>query len=250
MAATRPAEQRKQLVQLLEANTGAQSMYRVWTDWVELCALAISNGCDRAQWDEREARYMEIAKRYDSEEMGRFGEALGALVAAFEQEQFGDVLGETYMQLEIVNRATGQFFTPYHLCRMMAQMITGAEEEQTKREYITATDPACGAGALIIALAETLLDAGINYQERLHVKAQDIDAAAVHMAYIQLSLLHVPAVVTQGDTLRMEPTRSTWFTPAHILGGWAWRLRGKTAPGVVFDALALGVTATPEGAAA
>lgn len=50
--------------------------------------------------------------------------------------------------------------------------------------------------------------------------AIDIDPRAVHMAYAQLSLLHVPARLIVGNALSGE-IREQWFTPAHILGGWA-----------------------------
>lgn len=43
------------------------------------------------------------------------------------------------------------------------------------------------------------------------------------MAYVQLSLLHIPAVVIHGNTLALEE-RSHWLTPAHIMGGWEWKL--------------------------
>jgi len=43
------------------------------------------------------------------------------------------------------------------------------------------------------------------------------------MAYVQLSLLHVPAVVIHGDMLLLEEY-GHWHTPAHILGGWRYRL--------------------------
>lgn len=44
------------------------------------------------------------------------------------------------------------------------------------------------------------------------------------MAYVQLSLLHIPAVVYHGNSLTVE-TWSTWRTPAHVLGFWDVRLR-------------------------
>ncbi len=92
-----------------------------------------------------------------------------------------------------------------------------------ERGYITAHEPAVGAGATIIALAETLKDARINYQQHLHVVAVDIDPRAVHMAYVQFSLMHIPAQVIVGDTLRLD-FREDWFTPAHIMGLWSSRL--------------------------
>ncbi len=75
---------------------------------------------------------------------------------------------------------------------------------------------------MVIALAEAMRAEGINYQRQLHVTAIDIDPRAVHMAYIQFSLLHVPAEVVVGDSLALE-VRDRWFTPAHILGGWGAR---------------------------
>lgn len=226
--AQRPS--RTDIVRLLSDNTGAQRMYTVWVDWVEMLALAISNACDIAQRDERERRYLEIAKRYDAQQMERFALATGALVNVFEAEGFGDVLGEAYSLLELSNEERGQFFTPYHVCQVMAQMtLDGAAETVASQGYVTVNDPASGAGAMLIAAAETLQASGINYQRQLHVAARDIDATAVHMAYIQLSLLYIPAIVVQGDTLRMTE-RDTWYTPAHIYDGWKWKLRNHSAP--------------------
>jgi len=48
------------------------------------------------------------------------------------------------------------------------------------------------------------------------------------MTFIQLALLHVPAVVIHGNGLTGE-CREQWFTPAHILGGWGARLRRREA---------------------
>jgi hypothetical protein len=77
---------------------------------------------------------------------------------------------------------------------------------------------------MMIALAEAMQSRGLNYQQQLHVTAIDIDERAVHMAYVQFSLLNIPAVVTVGDTLTMK-MRESFYTPAHIMGGWDMRLR-------------------------
>jgi hypothetical protein len=79
---------------------------------------------------------------------------------------------------------------------------------------------------MVIALAREMLSQGVNYQQHLHVTAVDIDIRAVHMTYLPLSLLHVPAVVVHGNTLSVEEW-SRWYTPAHIIGGWQWRLRRR-----------------------
>ncbi len=42
------------------------------------------------------------------------------------------------------------------------------------------------------------------------------------MAYIQLSLYGIPAVVIHANTLSAEEW-SRWYTPVYIIEGWIWR---------------------------
>src|SRR2546430_15704474 len=58
---------------------------------------------------------------------------------------------------------------------------------------------------------------------QLHVTAIDLDILAVHMAYVQCTLLHIPAIIVHGDTLRDE-TYSVWRTFAHVMGLWDAKL--------------------------
>ncbi|OCJ51107.1 hypothetical protein A6U92_05580 [Agrobacterium rubi] len=110
----------------------------------------------------------------------------------------------------------------------MAAMLAGSPKEMKsfigKRGYVLAQEPACGSGAMIIALAEAVRGASFNYQECLHVTAVGIDSRAVHMAYIQFTLLHIPTVVIVGDCLAMK-FREEWPTLAHIMGGWRFKLQ-------------------------
>lgn len=43
------------------------------------------------------------------------------------------------------------------------------------------------------------------------------------MCYLQLSLWHIPGVVIVGNTIAGE-AREVFYTPAHVLGGWNYRL--------------------------
>ena len=109
---------------------------------------------------------------------------------------------------------------------MMAKMTVGDTDPKAiieERGYLTAMEPACGSGAMVIALAEALKEEGINYQRHLHVTAIDIDAKCVHMAFLQCSLLHIPATIIHGNALSVEEW-DTWHTSAHIMGGWDWKL--------------------------
>ncbi|MCI4659619.1 N-6 DNA methylase [Cryobacterium zhongshanensis] len=215
---------------LLEANAsyGRRRISQVFADFCELSALAIRNSVDHDGWDEREAQYLRVISGYTPEEADRFAHLLAKLSLEFEDD-FSDVLGKLYMSLDLGSDHLGQFFTPYEVSSMMAQMTIGNYTEKLEgQEFITVNEPTCGSGGMIVALAAALRGAGVNYQQSMHVVAQDIEATSVHMAYVQLSLLNVPAIVIHGNTLTLEQL-DAWPTPAHILGGWDARLRDRAA---------------------
>ena len=106
-----------------------------------------------------------------------------------------------------------------------------AEIDADPDRLITIAEPTCGAGGLIVAAIDVLKDAGVNYAWNVFVDCGDIDSRCVHMTYLTLSLLGVPAVVRKGDALSLDYSE-TWYTPAYI---FAWphfksRLRGGKYP--------------------
>lgn len=217
----------KSIVKLFESCRYRHDLYTVFGDWCECSAISMSNAVDLVNFEKREARYVEIARKYGRETMTTFSHIMGEVVMALE-DQPQDILGATFHALELHNKAKGQFFTPYPICQLMARIIAGSAEDMqqavAKRGFMLAQEPAVGSGAMIVALAEAILDAGFNYQQLLHVTAVDIDPRAVHMAYIQFSLLHIPATVIVGDSLAMR-FREEWHTMAHVMGGWSAKLR-------------------------
>jgi type I restriction-modification system DNA methylase subunit len=90
-------------------------------------------------------------------------------------------------------------------------------------------DPACGAGALLIAFAGVCRAAGINYQTSIEFVAQDIDFTAAMMCYIQLSLLGCPGYVIVGNSLARPPKEELseeydiWYTPLYFSELWCRR---------------------------
>lgn len=188
-------------------------------------AISISNAVDRPHRAEREGRYMTIVGKYDKAIIDTFPRVMAEVVMELERKP-SDVLGQTFHELELHNKARGQYFTPYSVSQMMAHMTV--DEALLKRAedkgFVTAHEPACGSGSMVIALAEAMENKGVNYQQQLHVTAVDIDVRAVHMAYVQMSLMNIPAEIRVGDTLTGE-MRDSWFTPAHIFGGWDRKLR-------------------------
>jgi N-6 DNA methylase len=222
-----PDHHQKELFKLIGELACRHSAWQVFADFAEAAALAISNAVDWPQRDQREQRYLELVKRYKPDELAKFPRMLAELTLALEREP-SDVLGRMFHDLELHNKWAGQFFSPYQLCRMMAKMTLADEEDLrgkiAARGFVTAMEPCCGSGAMVIALAHEMKAAGINYQQHLHVTAMDVDVKCVHMAYLQFSLLHIPAVVVHGNSLAVEEF-GHWYTPAHILGGWNWKLR-------------------------
>ncbi|MFB9952547.1 N-6 DNA methylase [Rhizobium puerariae] len=219
----------KSIVKLFESCRYKHDLYTVFGDWCECAAISMSNAVDLTHFEKREARYLEIARKYDARTMGDFSKIMGEVVMALEEKPH-DILGATFHALELHNKARGQFFTPYPLCQLMARLVAGSADDMQKaiaeRGFMIAQEPAVGSGAMIIALAGAILEAGFNYQQLLHVTAVDIDPRAVHMAYIQFSLLHIPATVIVGDSLAMR-FREDWHTMAHVMGGWSGKI-GRT----------------------
>lgn len=243
---------RQNIVKLFRSMGYRHDAYRLFADFCELAALSLANAVDLSQREAREARYLEIVKGYTREEMELFPRVLAEVTLGLE-EGATDLLGAVFHDLELHNKYQGQFFTPFEVCKMMASMTIGSEAQLRslveQRGYVTACEPACGAGAMVIALAEAMRELGINYQRHLHVTAVDVDRKAAHMAYIQFSLLHIPAVVVVGNSLTLEE-REHWYTPAHILGGWTGKLqRARAAETIEIEAMPAAAMATMPAAA-
>jgi hypothetical protein len=225
-----PPDHQKDLVKAVEGLGYRHGHWQVFTDFVEMAAISVSNAVDWGSREKREERYLQVVKRYKPDELARFPEMLSSLTMAFEGET-SDVLGQTFHDLELHNKWSGQYFSPYPLCRMMAKMTiadrSDLEARITERGFVTAQEPAAGSGAMIIALAHEMREAGVNYQQHLHVTAVDVDPKCVHMSYLQFSLLHIPAVIIHGNSLSLEEF-DHWYTPAHILDGWNWKLRAQS----------------------
>ena len=220
------------LTKLITSASYRHANYQVFSDFVEMAAISISNAVDIPQRDKREAEFMRIVKKYEPKEVAEFPKMLGCLVDTLETEFSdgggSDVLGKTYHELELHNKWAGQYFTPFEICRMMAKMTVGDLTKPPECGFLTVGEPAAGSGAMVLAFAAEMKAAGINYQQNLHVTATDVDAKCVHMSYLQLSLLHIPAVIIHGNSLSLEEY-GRWYTPAHILGNWGYKLRRKYA---------------------
>lgn len=214
----------KFIIDSIAALSGKYTPYQVFSDWVTMTAMAISNACNMIHnriYEEREERYKTIASKYSREELKAFADMTGALSLVLDGK-FADVLGEIYMRAGCGSSSAGQFFTPYHISYLTAELIYSNQfDHYTENDQIEINEPSVGGGGMMIAIAQVAKEHGIDYQRKLHIIAQDLDYNGVYMTYVQLSLLGIKAIVVQGDSLRESyrkgyDERRVYRTPAEM----------------------------------
>lgn len=214
----------KEFVKSLESLTYARHRWDVFSDWCVMASSAIYNGFHQDQ--AVEDQYLRTATKYKQAEIVTMCQMLSLTMAALAAER-RDFMGEVYEGSLLANEGHGQFFTPYPVSRLLVAMTIGAESIPTNR-VLTVADPAAGAGGMLVAFADELEGRGFDYANWACMYAQDIDPTCARMAYIQLSLIGAPAVVTCGDTLR-NTSSWTWETPAYASTLMGHRLRNRKA---------------------
>ncbi len=211
------------IIKLLDTGSYKVGRHELLSDVFQCGAIAIANKFDRRQAKKREETYLSIIKKYDKDTQQLITEIfaeISVLLLSQIDMGFDDYLGKLYMLSETSNSKAGQFFTPYHVSKACAELSINksiVNEYIEKDKILTINEPACGAGGMIIAAIDILYNRyRLNYSRNLFVECSDIDQRCVHMTYLQLSLIGVPAIVYQRDTLTMK-TWQKWETPALII---------------------------------
>ena len=109
----------KEFIATLQHLDHSRNNFEVFKDFLTLSTCAIAQPFYRS--NEIEQQYLETVKRYNKEQAEQFSQLLALLISAL-SEQYQDFLGKVYMQLNLGNARTGQFFTPYHISQMMAEI--------------------------------------------------------------------------------------------------------------------------------
>lgn len=174
-----------------------QSLSRIFDDFLQMSVCAFSHG-------RMEEEYLAIVKRYKPEELNLFAQALGELILDAEQVSskagaWDDVLGEYYMNNVSRSQAShlGQFFTPTHICSLMAQVVGSIEPCESD---ITVNDCTCGTSRNLISHSR------LNSQNRFNAFyiAQDLDYTCVLMSVLNYVMFGLKGVVIHMNTLTME----------------------------------------------
>jgi hypothetical protein len=182
--------QRQTFSQIMEPLARRYGVSSVFSDFLTLLLCAFSHG-------QREDEYLSTIRRYEKPEAYRISEALGALVVEMTGDGSGmvDVLG-SYFEEHISHGHNGQFFTPQHICDLIARMMNPVETLHR------IADPACGSGRMLLAMAK------LNRHARFY--GADNDANCAKMTAINLCLNNLYGEVAWMNTLTQQ-----WY------GGWA-----------------------------
>jgi type I restriction-modification system DNA methylase subunit len=127
----------------IEAQEVAKRINKIWdsiyhyADFEQFLDMVLS------ALEQREADYMALVQKLDPKAVQAFANIYGELSAYFLDGNYGDPLGEFYME-RFSHGAGGEFYTPFHVCYMMAIMLDPEPGQ-------TICDPCSGSGRMLMA---------------------------------------------------------------------------------------------------
>lgn len=206
------------IVKKIQSTDQKYNYDEIFFDWIKAMFYAYANSCNKDGYEDREEKFNRLVEKHGSKTMQMFYECQAELVMLFEEKGIDDYLGKIHHQLGVHNKMKGQFFTPFHLAKMMAetQVSEVIKELEKGKGKIKITDSACGSACLLLGMLAVLKEKGINYQKNIMLVCSDLDENAIQMAYIQLSLTGVAAKCENKNALTGE-TFGSWFTLGALL---------------------------------
>ncbi len=126
----------------LAAEVG-RSIGKVWDKLYPKGKISEFSDIVLAAIERREDDYMTAIKGMDREKLIGYCDMFGEVTAFFMDGNYGDPLGEFYME-HISHGKGGEYFTPFNIAYMMAEMVSPEPNDTT-------LDPTCGTGVMLIA---------------------------------------------------------------------------------------------------
>ena len=185
--------------------------HRVFEDWVGLMFHAFQRN---------DPPYLEIMGGYRNtapvgqREADHFANATACLLG-YMRATNEETLGPLYEEYA-ANHYTGQYFTPSSVARLMAKITHSAPSETGRFKVL---DPACGAGACLIAAAK---EQTFEQNGRAIFVGQDIDLTCVRMTALNLMFFNLDGIVLWGNHLALE-VRGAWETRRSLVWGGSIR---------------------------
>lgn len=174
------------------------SYEQVFDDFLTICIACVTRNPETGL-SYYEDEYMRIIEPYKAlGTLKYFPELFAELILYMEENkdnsQGNDLLGSFFEQ-ELSRGRNGQFFTPFHVCLMMAQITKG---EETKS--VNVLDPSCGSGRMLLAFAKDSKFFHGYY-------GIDIDLRCAKITAINLFLNGLKGEVMCGDSLARDDFR-------------------------------------------
>ena len=220
----------EQLAKRFEKASHGSGMFELWDAFVSTFAAFFATGCGNEHCEWLTNRADGALKRITDAAQKDVSSLYDPVIQAFEDNPWQDLLGDVYMRLNIGNKKTGQFFTPYHLAEAMARLNLDeriVKDAIREHGYLTVNEPAAGGGANVIGCAHVLKEMGVNYQTDAWFVCQELSELTALTCYVQMSILGMAGVVQIGDTLKMD-FRHALYTPMCVMDErWTWRSLAK-----------------------
>lgn len=167
----------------------------------------------------------EFAQEY-AQSVERYGkEPLHDLIYTITEcsANFNDALGTIYEYIVITkgkSAALGQFFTPQHVTRLMAQIAYRADLKGRRQNI---NDPCVGSGRTLLAMGDIYGDDRWRHM----FWATDVDVVSVKMSTINLWLNSMPAIIIHGNSLELSLWNAcevilNWQHDPQAQGGGRW----------------------------
>ena len=96
---------------MLEKLAERRSIWRVWSDFITLAAITISNLVKTSSWDEREEEYLSIIHTYQKEEQDIIVQLFAVIQLAYVENDKQDFLGNVCQELELLQKLKKQYFS-------------------------------------------------------------------------------------------------------------------------------------------
>lgn len=136
-----------------------------------------------------------------------------ALELLIEQAFFNyhDILGAVYMELGQGDKRFGQYFTPWNVAKMMAEMnLHDLKPLSPGQPPIKILEPCVGSGVLILAAAETIEERcpGMIARGEVEFYGMDIDPVCVKMCELNMVLHGIGRKVQRLEELNPQQRRA------------------------------------------
>ncbi|UNW11151.1 N-6 DNA methylase (plasmid) [Acinetobacter indicus] len=171
----------KEFKDILKSIDPSKKRFEVFSDFVTMFACSIRNsmaGLNKELFNQDiEAEYLSIIKRYKPSDVQKFPQLCSLIVILLNLHGTPhDVLGDLYMDLEFGEKYKAQFFTPSPISELMASMNAESMAQVIRdKGYVTASDPACGAGSALLGMVSELIGKKFN-----PIQTMFIEGISVH----------------------------------------------------------------------